>query len=74
MTYNESNKRATQKWRENNRETYNAYNNNIVKVLRDQDNNREILNDRRMELYYAKKGVEYTPFMREAKVFRMILL
>ena len=71
MTYTESNKRATQKWRENNRETYNTYNNNIVKEYRNQNDNREKLNKRRMELYYIKTGPER--FLKEAKIFRMIL-
>jgi hypothetical protein len=71
MTYNENSKIAIMKWRSNNKEMYNSYMTGQMKIYH--SNNKEKVNGRRMERYYASK-VFKDPFLMEAKIFRYILL
>ncbi len=71
MTYNENSKTAIMKWRGNNKEVYNNYMMEKMKIYH--ANNKVKVNERRMERYYADK-VYKDPFVMEAKIFRYILL
>ena len=71
MTYNEDSKTAIMKWRGNNKEMYNKY--VSIQMKKNHSNNREKVNGKRMEYYYATK-VYKDPFLMEAKIFRYILL
>jgi len=56
------------KWRENHKEQYNEY--MSKKSLERYNNNRDVINDRRKELYNERKN---DPFYLECKRFRRIL-
>jgi len=71
MTYNENSKLAIMKWRKNNKESYNEYMMNQMKKYN--ANNKEQINSKRMDKYYATKTFK-DPFLREAHIFRYILL
>ena len=68
MTYNETIKSNIMRWRAKNKEYYNLYVG--IQNQKFRDNNRDAVNKQRMEYYYINKD----PFLREAKIFRKILL
>lgn len=68
MTYNETIKSSIMKWRSKNREHYNLYVG--LQNQKYRENNREAVNKQRMEYYYINKD----PYLKEAKLFRKILL
>lgn len=61
-------KKNIYKWRETHREAYNAYMKDIT--LARYNEKKEMINDRRKELYYLRKDPCYTEF----ETFRRILL
>ena len=71
MTYNEIRKIAIMKWRHNNKQIYNDYVKDQMKMYHSK--NKEKVNVQRMIRYYADK-VYQDPFLMEAKTFRYILL
>jgi hypothetical protein len=56
------------KWRENNKEEYNSYMRG--KILERYNKNKELINERRKELYQKKKDIFYL----ECLIFRKILI
>ena len=71
MTYNENRKLAIMKWRNSNKQVYNEYMISQMKIYN--ANNKEQINSKRMDKYYATK-IYKDPFLREAHIFRYILL
>jgi len=66
--YNQKTKTSIMKWRENNKEEYNSYMRG--KILERYNKNKELINERRKELYQKKKDIFYL----ECLIFRKILI
>ena len=65
MTYNENSKLAIMKWRNNNKQVYNEYMISQMKIYN--ANNKEQINSKRMDKYYAIK-IYKDPFLREVLI------
>ena len=71
MTYNENSKLAIMKWRDTHKVSYNAY--MKLHMRKYNANNKPLINSKRMDKYYASK-IYTDDFLREAHIFRYILL
>jgi hypothetical protein len=66
--YNKTVQKTIMKWREAHKEEYNEYMRN--KILERYNQNKELINNRRKELYHKKKDIFYL----ECQIFRKILI